>query len=131
AGYRFEGNHRSEMKLILPLAALAAALWAENKVAVTVVDPKTAKAATALKAPDFVVYEAKEPRKILGAEYVTDMVDVMLLLDTGLAGEMVRPLASEIIQLLGPKEQMAIIAYHSSADLIQDFTSSKELLGRA
>jgi hypothetical protein len=55
----------------------------------------------------------------------------MLLLDTSLVGGMVRPVADDLIAQLEPKEQMAIVAFHSSADLIQDFTSSRELLGRA
>src|SRR5260221_2959618 len=55
----------------------------------------------------------------------------MFLLDTSLVGEMVRPVADEFLAQLKPKEQMAIVAYHSSADLIQDFTSSKQLLSKA
>ena len=39
--------------------------------------------------------------------------------------------ADDFIAQLKPKEQMAIVAFHSSADLIQDFTSSKQLLARA
>ncbi len=36
-----------------------------------------------------------------------------------------------MIGQLQPKEQMAVVAFHSAADLIQDFTSSRELLRRA
>src|SRR5258708_35529996 len=59
------------------------------------------------------------------------MVDVVLLLDTSLVGPGVQPVAEDLIAQLQPKEQMAVVAFHSSADLIQDFTSSKELLSRA
>jgi Mg-chelatase subunit ChlD len=65
------------------------------------------------------------------ADYTNDILDVILLLDTSLAGPMVQPLAENFIAQLQPKEQMAIVSFHSSADLIQDFTSSRELLRRA
>jgi hypothetical protein len=55
----------------------------------------------------------------------------MLLLDTSLVGETVYPLGEAFIAGLEEKEQMAVVAYASSADLVQDFTSSKELLRRA
>jgi len=116
---------------LLALAALAVALAAQTKVAVTVVNPKTAQAITGLKAADFVLLEDKKPRQVQAAEYATFIVDIMLLLDTSLVGGMVRPLADDLIAQLQPKEQMAIVAFHSSADLIQDFTSSRELLARA
>src|SRR5258708_27859581 len=59
------------------------------------------------------------------------MVDVVLLLDTSLVGPMVQPVAEDLIAQLQPKEQMAVVSFHSSADLIQDFTSSQDLLRRA
>ena len=104
---------------------------AANRLSVTVVDAKSGKPAVDLKAEDFTVFEDKLVRKVEAAEFSTDIVDVMFLLDTSLAGQTVRPLAEDFIAQLKPKEQMAIVAFHSSADLIQDFTSSKELLGRA
>jgi hypothetical protein len=59
------------------------------------------------------------------------MVDCMLLLDTSLVGPVVQPVAMSLIGQLKEKEQMAVVAYDSSATLIQDFTSSRELLSRA
>jgi Mg-chelatase subunit ChlD len=44
---------------------------------------------------------------------------------------MVQGIAPGLIEQLGEKEQMAIVAFHSTPDLIQDFTSSKELLQKA
>jgi Mg-chelatase subunit ChlD len=44
---------------------------------------------------------------------------------------MVQPVAEDLIAQLQPKEQMAVVSFHSSADLIQDFTSSQDLLRRA
>ena len=49
----------------------------------------------------------------------------MLLLDTSLVGGMVQPVAENLIAQIQPKEQMAVVSFHSSADLIQDFTSSQ------
>jgi len=111
------------------LCALPAA--AANKVSVTVVDAKSSKPVLGLKAEDFTLWEDKLARKAEAAEYSSEIVDVMFLLDTSLVGEMVRPVADEFLAQLKPKEQMAIVAYHSSADLIQDFTSSKQLLSKA
>ncbi|MGH9658113.1 MAG: VWA domain-containing protein, partial [Bryobacteraceae bacterium] len=114
---------------MLPLAAPS--LIAENKVASTVIDARTGAAVTGLKAADFTILEDKTPRPILAVEYTTEKVDVMMLLDTSLVGEMVRPVAADLIAQLDPKEQMAVVSFHSAADLIQDFTSSRELLGRS
>jgi hypothetical protein len=58
-------------------------------------------------------------------------MDVMLLLDASQLGTVVQPVAENMIAQLQPKEQMAVVAFHSAADLIQDFTASRELLLRA
>jgi VWFA-related protein len=105
-------------------------LSAENRLSVTVADAKSGKPALGLKAEDFTLYEDKLARKISVAEFSTDPVDVMLLLDTSLVGETVKPVAQDLISRLQPKERMAIVSFHSSADLIQDFTSSPQLLAR-
>ena len=104
---------------------------AANRVSVTVVDAKSGKPVLGLKAEDFTLFEDKLARKAEAAEFSTDVVDVMFLLDTSLAGDMVRPVANDLVAQLKPKEQMAIVSYHSSADLIQDFTSSRQLLEKA
>jgi VWFA-related protein len=113
--------------LLVAVTDLPAAI----KISVTVVDHKTGRPISGLQAGDFAVFEEKTPRRIETVEFSTGIVDAMLLLDTGLAGEMVRPVAGNLIAQLEPKESMAIVSFHSSADLIQDFTSSKELLSRA
>jgi VWFA-related protein len=120
------------MRCCLLLAALAAIpLCAENRLSVTVVDAKTGAPATDLKAEDFTLYEDKLARKASAAEFSTEPIDVMFLLDTSLVGEAVKPVAEDLIKRLKPKEQMAIVSFHSSADLIQDYTSSQQLLERA
>src|SRR2546422_4630040 len=120
------------MKRLAPAFLLClASLSAASKVVVTVVESKTGKPVTGLKAADFTLLDDKTPRRVEDAEFSRDTLDVMLLLDTGLMGAVVQPVAENLIAQLEPKEQMAIVAFHSSADLIQDFTSSRQLLSRA
>ena len=120
------------MKRLAPAFLLClASLSAASKVVVTVVESKTGKPVTGLKAADFTLLDDKTPRRVEDAEFSRDTLDVMLLLDTGLMGGVVQPVAENLIAQLEPKEQMAIVAFHSSADLIQDFTSSRQLLSRA
>jgi len=115
------------------LAGLLAALplAAATKVVVTVVEQKSGNPVTGLQTGDFSVFEDKTPRRVESAEFTNDTLDIMLLLDTSLAGPMVQPLAQDFVSQLQTKEQMAVVSYHASADLIQDFTSSHEILMRS
>ena len=115
---------------ILALACVPA-LHASTKMLVTVVEPKSGRPVTGLTAEDFTVLDDKTPRQVESSEFTNAILDVVLLLDTSLVGPMVQPMADNIIAQLQPKEQMAVVSFHSSADLIQDFTSSKEILQRA
>lgn len=109
--------------LFLLLPACAA-----TRVLVTVVEQKTGKPVGGLKAQDFTLLDDKTPRRVEAAEFSESLIDVMLLLDTSLMGGMVQPMAENLIAQLQPKEQMAVVSFHSSADLIQDFTSSHQFL---
>ncbi len=109
----------------------ACSLPAATRVLVTVVEQKTGKPLAGLKAADFTLLDDRTPRKVEAAEYTLDTLDIMLLLDSSLAGGMVQPVAENLVAQLQPKEQMAVVAFDASADLIQDFTSSKELIMRA
>ncbi|MCP5110263.1 MAG: hypothetical protein GY953_05460 [bacterium] len=111
--------------LVLCLALPAAGV---TKLLVTVVDKKSGEPVLDLKASDFAVLVDKVDKRVEACEYGSGVIDVMLLMDSSLIGEMVRPFAVELIKQLGEKEQMAIVAYHSAADLVQDFTASRELL---
>jgi VWFA-related protein len=109
----------------------SATLGAATRVIVTVVEPKSGQPVIGLKAQDFLLFDDKKALRVEGAEFEQSTIDVMLLLDTSLIGQVVQPMAEDLIGQLQPKEQMAIVAFHSSADLIQDFTSSRALLSRA
>jgi len=116
--------------LLLVLLSLAT-VQAQTRLVVTVIDRKTGEPIQNLKAANFSVLDDRTPRQVESADYGRTTADVMLLFDTSLVGEMVYPLGEAFISGLEPKELMAIVSYASSADLIQDFTSSKELLKRA
>ncbi|HYM11612.1 MAG TPA: VWA domain-containing protein [Bryobacterales bacterium] len=118
-------------RALLLALALAGGLGAQARLLVEVIDRKTGVAITNLKAADFNVLDDKTPRRVQAAAYGATKLDVMLLVDTSLVGEMARPLGEAFIGGLEPKEQMAIVSFASAADLIQDFTSSQELLRRA
>jgi VWFA-related protein len=118
-------------RILIAFLLLAAASGAATRLEVSVMDPKTGKVVTGITAADFTVMDDRTPRRVETAEFAVTPIDVMLLLDTSLMGEMVQPVADTLIAQLGEKEQMAIVSYHSSADLIQDFTSSQVLLKRA
>ncbi len=102
-----------------------------TRLVVTVIELKSGRPVTDLKAGEFTVLDDRTPREVEDAQFASAAIDVMLLLDTSALGPTVRPLADDLIGQLGPKEQMAIVSFHSSADLIQDFTSSHDLLKRA
>jgi hypothetical protein len=110
---------RATWMAALVLAAPCA--QAATKLLVTVTDPKTGATLKGLKAQDFAVFDDKTPRTVEAAEFTSDTLDIMLLLDASLAGPLVLPLAENFVAQLQPKEEMAVVAYHASADLIQDF----------
>lgn len=115
---------------VLALALLGPA-WGATKLVVTVVETRSGRPVTDLQAADFSVLEDRAARQVEACERGGGLMDIMLLLDTSLVGEMVAPAAGSLIAQMQPKDQMAVVAYHSAADLIQDFTSSQELLRRA
>lgn len=112
------------------LLVLLTSLWAHGamRVLVTVVEQKTGKPVENLTAQDFTFLEDKLPRRVEAAEYSSKPIDVMLLVDTSLVGPTVQPVAGSLIAELKEKEQMAIVSFDSSAEMIQDFTSSREAL---
>ena len=57
--------------------------------------------------------------------------DLLVLVDTSIVGETVRPIASALIEELRDDEAMAFVAFAEGAELLQDFTSEKEYLRKA
>jgi VWFA-related protein len=119
------------MRAILLLALITLPCLSSTRIIVSAIERKSGAPVTGLTAADFVVLDDRTPRRVESAEFTKATLDIMLLLDTSLAGPMVQPVVENVIAQLEPKEQMAIVSFHSSADLIQDFTSSRELLMRA
>jgi VWFA-related protein len=117
-------------RAVLILAAVVAA-QASTKITVAVIDPKTGHFLGDLKSEEFTVVDDKTPRRVESVELTRGPVDVMLLLDTSLVGGAVQPVAADLIKQLDAKDQMAVVGYHSSADLVQEFTASKDRLLRA
>src|SRR5215471_10739404 len=102
-------------RLICASVLIAAGLSGATRLVVTVVEPKSGAPVTGLKAQDFALFDDKKPLRVEDAEFAQSTIDVMLLLDTSLMGQMVQPVAEMLIAQLQPKEQMAIVAFHSSA----------------
>src|ERR1039457_6808276 len=93
---------------ILPAFLLAlSTLMGASKILVTVVDPKSGVVVPNLNAEDFSVLDDQTPRPVEAGEFSHATLDIMMLLDTSLVGEMVHPLAANLIAQLEPKEQMA------------------------
>lgn len=101
---------------------------AETRLLVTVVEQNTMMPVTDLKPSDLEVTDGKRTRAVEKVERLEGLLDLALLVDASLVGEMVQPAAADIIDQIGEKDQMSIVAFDSSATLVQDFTSSKQLL---
>jgi VWFA-related protein len=108
----------------------------EVRLQVTVTD-ETGAFLHDLTASNFVVSIDKSKLAVREAKVKSDAApaDITLLIDTSvIAGQIANPLidiTQSFIRGLGPGDQMAIVAYDSSANLIQDFTSSRTLLADA
>jgi VWFA-related protein len=116
------------------LLLCATVAGAQTRLAVTVVD-KFGAPIPDLKAEDFTVQDNRGPRAVLSAAWKEQPVDVVLLVDTSAyAGQGRREIERAtlmFIQQLGEKEQMAVVSFATSADLMQDLTGSRQLLGRS
>jgi hypothetical protein len=128
---RLVDRMRRFVLLLALLLAATANCFAATKVLVTVIEQRSGRPVADLTAADFAVQDGNRVREIENAEYTPGLIDVMMLVDSSLVGEMVLPVAADLIGQLQEKEQMAIVAFHSVADLVQDFTSSKDILLRA
>ncbi len=118
--------------LALPLGLAADGSHAQElSLFVTVVDERTGETRTGLEAPDFAARDGDTPLQVVTANPVLSPVDIALLVETSVLGQQVRSLANALIEELGEGETMAVVGYHDSADLLQDFTAEKRLLRAA
>lgn len=118
-------------RLLVLLLSVGVAGWSATRLLVTVLDQRSGRPLTDLQASEFRVLDDGNARAVQAVERAGGLLDVMMLLDASLVGAIVQPVAESLIEQLHSKDQMAIASFASSADLIQDFTSSKELLRRA
>jgi len=98
---------------------------------VSAVDAKTSRPIKDLRASEVTITNDKTRLPVVELKPSGGPADVMLLLDTGPAGPEVQPLAYELIDELRDPEHMALVGYADSAELMVDFTASKQRLKRA
>jgi VWFA-related protein len=102
----------------------------DSKLLVTVADQYGAPIPD-LKTDSFTLMEKVE-RTITSATYKKDMPDVVLMVEgsafTNSMRNDIERIAILVISEMGPREQMALIGFADSAELMQDFTSSKQAL---
>lgn len=100
-----------------------------------VLDKKSGHAIPALTPRDFQVYEDKIPQQISSFSQDQLPLSVVLLFDlTDSVRPVLKPLAQgalQALQHLKPEDEVAVMAYAASAQLLQDFTIDRELAARA
>ncbi len=120
------------IRLCIGLILFAGVLPAqEAALVVTVIEEKTAETVTGLGPERFSVKDGDTPLRVISVSEPRDPVDVLLLVDTSLAGEAVRPIAESLIEQLAEGEAMALVGYDEGAELLHDFTSEKQFLRKA
>jgi hypothetical protein len=114
--------------LILLLASIPFPCAAQIRVLMSAVESKTGRPIGDLQASEIVITDEKATRAVTELTKPKETVDVMLLLDTGLAGSLVQSLAYDLIDQIAEPEAMAVVSFDDSAQLLQDFTSSHPML---
>lgn len=96
-----------------------------------VVDKKSGHAISTLQPGDFEVYEDKVPQKISSFSQDELPLSVVLLFDlTDSVRPVLKPLAQgalAALQHLKPQDEVAVMTYSASAQLLQDFTTDRNL----
>lgn len=96
-----------------------------------VVDKKSGHAVPALKPGDFQVFEDKIPQQISSFSQDELPLSVVLLFDlTDSVRPVLKPLADgalHALQHLKPQDEVAVMTYSASAQLLQDFTTDRNL----
>lgn len=114
--------------ICLLLSSIPVCCAAQMHVLMSAVEAKTGRPIRDLQASQIVITDEKLTRSVTELTNPKETVDVMLLLDTGLAGSLVQSLAYDLIDQLAEPEAMAVVSFDDSAQLIQDFTSSRPIL---
>lgn len=108
----------------------AAALHAQQvRLSVTVFDEKTGEPVPNLSASNFQITDGAETLQIQNVDYREDeKLDVMLIFDSSIIADRIKPVVTPMIQGLGEDDQMALVSYDQSATLLEDFTGSVDAL---
>jgi len=100
-----------------------------------VLQKKTGSVVGDLKREDFALYEDGVPQQITHFSQNSLPLSVLLLIDRGGCldpfGENVRHAARESIAHLKPSDEVAVMAYHDSVDLVQEFTRDRAAVSDA
>jgi VWFA-related protein len=100
-----------------------------------VLQKKTGRIVGDLKREDFMLYEDGVPQQITHFSQNSLPLSVLLLIDRGGCldpfGENVRHAAREAIARLKPSDEVAVMAYHDSVDLVQEFTRDRAAVSDA
>ena len=96
-----------------------------------VLEKKTSHAVSGLTAGDFQVYEDKVPQQISSFSQDELPLSVVLLFDlTDSVRPVLKPLAEGALDALGhlkPQDEVAVMTYSATAQVIQDFTTDRAL----
>ncbi len=113
---------------VVAVSMCMAAQAQQARLVVAAFDERSGEPIAGLSAADFAVTDGDTQLRVEAAERFEGTLDLMLVLDTSMIGETVRPMALPMINALAEGDQMALVGYDQAATLLQDFTSSKDLL---
>src|SRR5947209_207125 len=101
----------------------------------TVLQKKTGRIVGGLKKEDFALTEDGVPQQITHFSQNSLPLSVLLLIDRGGCldpfGENVRHAARAALSHLKPSDEVAVMAYHDSVDLVQEFTRDRATVSDA
>lgn len=130
--WQTSGVRRWPRRLAFLLGLAAGALPAqEASLIVTVLDERTGEVQTDLRSEHFAVRDGETALRVVSVHVPRGPTDILLLVDTSMVGASVRPLAEAMIEELREDESMALVGYHDTAELLQDFTSEKPFLRKS
>lgn len=97
----------------------------------TVFNERTGEIVTGLGPERFVVADGDISLRVDSVAEPRRPFDLLVLIDTSIVGETVRPIAAALIEELRDHEAMAFVSFAEGAELLQDFTSQKNYLRKA